>query len=93
MQISDWIGTVGVFAILVAYFCSTFNWMSAHSRLFFCIEHHWRRHDLFGILSYSLLAVLYIGRNMDNCIPDWMDQGKRINVSDTLFGLTHKTIS
>jgi hypothetical protein len=38
MSTSDWIGTVGVFLILVAYFCSTFRWMSAHSRLFFALN-------------------------------------------------------
>ena len=35
MNTSDWIGTIGVSLILIAYFCSTFNWMSAHSRIFF----------------------------------------------------------
>jgi hypothetical protein len=38
MSLSDWIGTVGVFLILVAYFCSTFRWMSAHSRVFFAFN-------------------------------------------------------
>ena len=35
MNTNDWIGTIGVGLILIAYFCSTFNWMSAHSRVFF----------------------------------------------------------
>jgi hypothetical protein len=38
MSFNDWIGSVGVFLILVAYFCSTFNWMSAHSRVFFALN-------------------------------------------------------
>jgi hypothetical protein len=38
MNINDWIGTIGVSLILVAYFCSTFNWMSAHSRIFFMLN-------------------------------------------------------
>jgi len=38
MSYSDWIGTIGVLLILVAYFCSTFNWMSAHSRIFFMLN-------------------------------------------------------
>jgi hypothetical protein len=38
MTISDWIGTIGVTLILIAYFCSTFNWMSAHSRIFFMLN-------------------------------------------------------
>ncbi len=38
MTISDWIGTIGVTLILFAYFCSTFNWMSAHSRIFFMLN-------------------------------------------------------
>jgi hypothetical protein len=38
MSISDWIGTIGVTLILIAYFCSTFNWMSAHSRVFFMLN-------------------------------------------------------
>jgi hypothetical protein len=35
---SDWIGTIGVGMILIAYFFSTFNWMSAHSRVFFMLN-------------------------------------------------------
>jgi hypothetical protein len=38
MSTSDWVGTIGVALILIAYFCSTFNWMSAHSRLFFLLN-------------------------------------------------------
>jgi hypothetical protein len=38
MDVSDWIGTIGVGLILIAYFCSTFNWVSAHSRLFFLLN-------------------------------------------------------
>jgi len=35
MSFSDWIGTIGVTLILIAYFCSTFRWMSPHGRPFF----------------------------------------------------------
>lgn len=38
MSNSDWIGTAGVTLILIAYFCSTFRWMSAHGRLFFLLN-------------------------------------------------------
>jgi hypothetical protein len=38
MSSSDWIGTIGVFLILVAYFCSTFGWMSSQSRIFFALN-------------------------------------------------------
>jgi hypothetical protein len=38
MNPSDWIGTIGVGLILIAYFCSTFNWMSAHSRIFYSLN-------------------------------------------------------
>jgi hypothetical protein len=38
MALNDWIGTVGVTLILIAYFCSTFRWMSAHSRVFFMLN-------------------------------------------------------
>jgi hypothetical protein len=38
MATSDWIGTAGVFLILLAYFCMTFKWMSAQSRLFFALN-------------------------------------------------------
>jgi len=38
MIFSDWIGAVGVGMILVAYFCSTFKWMSPHGRLFFALN-------------------------------------------------------
>lgn len=38
MTLSDWIGTVGVFLILVAYFLSTFNWLSSQSRTFFALN-------------------------------------------------------
>lgn len=38
MNTNDWIGTVGVFLILVAYFCSTFNWMSSQGRIFFALN-------------------------------------------------------
>jgi len=38
MNINDWIGTIGVSLILAAYFCSTFKWISAHSRIFFLLN-------------------------------------------------------
>ena len=38
MNANDWIGTIGVGLILIAYFCSTFNWISSHSRLFFLLN-------------------------------------------------------
>ena len=38
MTLSDIVSTVGVTLILIAYFCSTFRWMSAHSRLFFLLN-------------------------------------------------------
>jgi len=38
MNTNDWIGTIGVGLILIAYFCSTFNWISAHSRIFFLLN-------------------------------------------------------
>lgn len=38
MGISDWIGTVGVLLILLAYFCNTFRLLSSQSRLFFSLN-------------------------------------------------------
>ena len=38
MSTSDWIGTIGVTLILIAYFCSTFKWMSPHGRIFFLLN-------------------------------------------------------
>jgi len=38
MNTNDWIGTIGVGLILFAYFCSTFKWISAHSRIFFLLN-------------------------------------------------------
>lgn len=38
MQTSDWIGTVGVFAILLAYFLGTFKMLSPQSLLFFLLN-------------------------------------------------------
>ena len=38
MTLSDIVSTIGVTLILIAYFCSTFRWMSAHSRIFFLLN-------------------------------------------------------
>lgn len=38
MNVNDWIGTVGVSLILIAYFCSTFKFMSADSHWFFALN-------------------------------------------------------
>jgi hypothetical protein len=38
MSTSDWIGAVGVAITLVAYFCMSVRWMSAHSRVFFLLN-------------------------------------------------------
>lgn len=38
MNASDWIGSIGVFLILIAYFFSTFKWMSSQSRIFFALN-------------------------------------------------------
>jgi hypothetical protein len=38
MSYSDWIGTAGVGLILLAYFSSTFNFISGKSKLFFLLN-------------------------------------------------------
>ena len=38
MTTNDWIGSIGVGLILTAYFCSTLNWMSSHSRVYFLLN-------------------------------------------------------
>ena len=38
MGYNDWIGSIGVGLILLAYFASTFNFISSKSRLFFLLN-------------------------------------------------------
>jgi hypothetical protein len=38
MSYNDIIGTIGVGLILIAFFCSTFNWISGKSKLFFLLN-------------------------------------------------------
>jgi hypothetical protein len=38
MSYNDWIGSVGVGLILLAYFASTFNFVSGKSKLFFLLN-------------------------------------------------------
>ena len=38
MSLSDWIGAIGVAITLIAYFCMSFKWMSAHGRIFFLLN-------------------------------------------------------
>lgn len=38
MNINDWLGSVGVFLILLAFFCSTFKLISSQSNLFFILN-------------------------------------------------------
>ena len=38
MTETDWIGSIGVFLILLAYFCSTFKFISSQSALFFALN-------------------------------------------------------
>jgi hypothetical protein len=38
MNYNDIIGTIGVGLILVAFFCSTFNWINGKSKLFFILN-------------------------------------------------------
>ena len=38
MGYNDWVGTIGVGLILLAYFVSTFNFISSKSRLFFLLN-------------------------------------------------------
>jgi hypothetical protein len=38
MNTSDLIGTIGVAITLIAYFCMSFKWMSAHGRPFFLLN-------------------------------------------------------
>ena len=35
--------------------------------------------DMLRILSYFVLAIFRIGRNMGNCVVDWLDEGERID--------------
>jgi hypothetical protein len=38
MHFNDWIGTIGVGLILLAYFCSTFKLISSESKTFFLMN-------------------------------------------------------
>jgi hypothetical protein len=38
MDYNDWIGSIGVGLILLAYFASTFNFISGKSKLFFLLN-------------------------------------------------------
>jgi len=38
MTTNDWIGSLGVGLILIAYFCSTLNLISSHGRIFFLLN-------------------------------------------------------
>ena len=38
MNTNDWIGTLGVSLILIAYFCSTFRLISSQSKPFFLLN-------------------------------------------------------
>lgn len=38
MNINDWIGSIGVGLILLAYFANTFNLISGRSKLFFSLN-------------------------------------------------------
>ena len=38
MSYKDWIGTIGVGLILIAYFCTTFKLISGDSKLFFTLN-------------------------------------------------------
>jgi len=38
MSTGNWIGSIGVTITLVAYFCMSFRWMSAHGRIFFLMN-------------------------------------------------------
>ena len=38
MSSSDWMGAIGVGITLLAYFCMTFNLLSAQSRVFFLLN-------------------------------------------------------
>ena len=38
MSYKDWIGTIGVGLILIAYFCTTFKLISGDSKLFFALN-------------------------------------------------------
>lgn len=60
MTTSDWIGTIGVGLILIAYFCSTFNIMSPHGRLFFMLNTAGATLSCYAsfLISYWPFAVL-----------------------------------
>lgn len=38
MQLSDWIGTIGVAITLLAYFCGTFEKINMNGKLFFLLN-------------------------------------------------------
>ena len=38
MSVNDWIGSIGVGLILIAYFCSTFRLMLPNSQIFFLLN-------------------------------------------------------
>ncbi len=54
MSYTDIIGTIGVGLILLAYFCSTFGWISNRSRLFFLVNLAGA-----GLACYASLLIRY----------------------------------
>ena len=72
MNTNDWIGTIGVGLILIAYFCSTFNWMSRHSRIFFLLNTVGAAMACCASYLISYWPFCCVGRNLDHCVFDWI---------------------
>lgn len=54
MNYTDWIGTIGVSLILIAYFCGTFKFISNQGRLFFLLNTVGA-----GLACYASYLILY----------------------------------
>jgi hypothetical protein len=81
MNLSDWIGAIGVAITLLAYFCMSFKWMSPHGKTFFFLNTLGAALTCYAslLISYWPFVVLEGTWAIISAVG-WMKAGKEVSI-------------
>jgi hypothetical protein len=67
MTRADWIGSIGVFLLLVAFFFNAFGMVEARSRSLPGLEPDWCQLLVLCVLAHRLRAICRTGKRLERC--------------------------
>ena len=74
MTYNDWIGTIGVGLVLLAYFLNTMKWVPENGKFFFILNVIGGALSCYAAVLIDFVPFVVLGSNLDYCFIMGFDQ-------------------